>query len=569
MNDDGFQLGDLFAMARRRGKVVGVIAGLVLLAAIFVAAILPNEFESYTTLLVEPQSISKRLVEGGVEGGEMTSRLHLMTMQILSRSRLSRVIDDLGLYGKESEERTREQVIDLMRSQIRVEPVLPELERGLFRRYQGEINTFRLFYRHESAPVAAAVANRLANDFIDEHIRDRVKVSGDTAEFIEAELERLAQRTREVEGQIATVKAENAGSLPEDLLTSQTRLGRTYEALRAAAQRLGEAESDVAFFQQQAKVARLVEGGRSDIIGRAATPALRLRELEIALGSLRARGLTDRHPDVVIAEAEAAEIRARMNDEESEASPPTSMAEQEALAQVERARQRAEAGRAEIERLQQEISGIEESMAATPRVAEQLDGLQREWASLSQSYALFSEKRLEASVASNMERRQKGEQFRVLESAYAATDPISPNRRMIVVMGLLFGLGAGIFVGLALEISDRSFHEPRRVQQTLRAPVLAAIPAIRLAADRAAMRRRWLREAFAAATVAGVMLVTSAFGYVYVNRPGLLGIGGGEQAAPATPTPSPTTPAPIPATPPAPPAAAAPAAAAPAAPSGG
>lgn len=535
MNEDGFQLGDLVSMARRRGKLVGVVAGFLLLVAIFIAAVLPNEYQSYTTLLVEPQSISKRLVEGGLEGGDMTSRLHLMTMQILSRSRLSRVIDDLGLYAQESEEMTREQVIDLMRSQIRVEPVLPELERGLFRRYQGDINTFRLFYRHESANVAAAVANRLASDFIDEHIRDRVKVSGDTAEFIEAELQRLAQRARDVESQIAAVKAENAGALPEDLITNQTRIGRTYEALRMAAQRVGEAESDEAFFRQQAKVARLVEGGRSDVIGRAVTPALRLRELEIQLGALRARGLTDKHPDVVIAEAEAAEIRARIGGEEEEAAPPTSMAEQEALAQVERARQRAEAGRAEIARLQKDIAEIEGKMAATPRVAEQLDGLQRELESLSQSYQLFSEKRLEASVASNMERRQKGEQFRVLEAAFPAPEPISPNRRMIIVMGMLFGMGAGVFLGLALEISDRSFHDPHGVQQTLRAPVLAAIPAIRLAADRAAMRRRWIRETFAAVAIAGVMLLTSAAAYVYVNRPGLLGLGSVEQPVPATP----------------------------------
>lgn len=565
MNEDGFQLGDLVAMFWRRGKVIGVVAGLVLLAAIFVAAILPNEFESYTTLLVEPQSISKRLVEGGVEGGDMSGRLHLMTMQILSRSRLSRVIDDLGLYQDESEELTREQVIDLMRSQIRVEPVLPELERGLFRRYQGEINTFRLFYRHESPSVAAAVANRLANDFIDEHIRDRVKVSGDTAEFIEAELARLSTRAQDVEAKIAAVKAENVGSLPEDLLTSQTRLGRTYEALRVAQQRLGDAESDAAFYQQQSKVARLVEGGRSDVIGRAVTPALRLRELEIQLGALRARGLTDKHPDVVIAEAEAAEIRAKIDGEQVEETPPTSMAEQEALAQAERARQQVDAARTEIARLEQEIAAIEEKIAATPRVAEQLDGLQREMTSLNESYQLFSEKRLEASVASNMERRQKGEQFRVLESAFPGPAPISPNRKMIVVMGLLFGLGAGAFVGLALEISDRSFHDPRRLQQSLRTPVLAAIPSIRLAADRAAMRRRWLREGFAAATVAGVVLVSSAFAYVYVNRPGLLGTEV-EEAAPAAPAAPPVTPAGIPEPPPP---AAAEAPAPPATPSGG
>ena len=89
---------------------------------------LPNEYESYATVLVEPQSISKKLVESGKRRADVINRLHLMTMQILSRARLSKVIDELKLYPKESEKKTREQVIDMMRNRIQVEPVLPDLD---------------------------------------------------------------------------------------------------------------------------------------------------------------------------------------------------------------------------------------------------------------------------------------------------------------------------------------------------------------------------------------------------------------------------------------------------------
>src|SRR5690606_7853349 len=218
-----------------------------------------------------------------------------------------------------------------------VEPVLPELTASTDPRRAEpiQINTFRLFFRHERPRVAADVANRLSNDFIDEHIRERVQLSGDTAEFIESELTRLAQRLREIEAQIAQIKAENAGSLPEDRMANDTQLTRMLEALRAAQRGLAEAEGDAAVYRQQAMLVRSSEGRRGDVVGKAVSPALRLQELEISLGQLRARGLTERHPDVVAAKAEMEQLRSRVGSSDPDAAP-VSVAEQEARALAER-----------------------------------------------------------------------------------------------------------------------------------------------------------------------------------------------------------------------------------------
>ncbi len=78
-------------------------AGSIFLLSVVVAAVLRDEFSVYTTILVEPQSISKKLVESGKEEQDVIYRLHLMTMQILSRARLSKVIDEFKLYPEESE----------------------------------------------------------------------------------------------------------------------------------------------------------------------------------------------------------------------------------------------------------------------------------------------------------------------------------------------------------------------------------------------------------------------------------------------------------------------------------
>ncbi|RIL04875.1 MAG: hypothetical protein DCC71_12450 [Proteobacteria bacterium] len=550
MDEQSFSLNDIVAIFRRRIRLVAAVAGATILAAIFIAAILRDEYTVYATLLVEPQSISRKLVETGVQEQDVMNRLHLMTMQILSRARLSKVIDDLKLYPEESEKKTREEVINMMRGRINVEPVLPEMpDPEMKRRMDIEVNTFRLFFRHENAGVASAVANRLANDFIDEHIKERVQSSGDTADFIESELQRLSSRLRELEAQIAQVKAQNSGSLPEDVVTNQRQIERSFDALAMASQRLAEAQSDQAFYSQQATVARESGLAGGPQTSQVLSPTQRLQQLENVLGELRGRGFTDKHPDVVAAVAEMEQVRARVErgeaeeQEQEQQAAPASVAEQQARNEAQRAGLRVEGAQREVERLQKEMDAAQARLANTPRVAEQLDALEREYAQLGESFNEFSAKRLEAAVAANMERRQKGEQFRVLEPAYAPPDPTSPNRPLILALGIMLGVGAGAGIALLLEAADSSYHQARQLQQALRIPVLTSIPAILLEADRRRIRRRNLRDAFAAVAFSGVVLVSSAVGYVVVNKPHWLSAS--EEDVPVAPAqPAPAAPAP-------------------------
>lgn len=513
MTENETQLQNLYPMVRRHAKMVGAVAGGVLLASILVAALIPSQYDAYTTLLVEPQTISKKLVEGGLESDDINSRLHLMTMQILSRDRLSRVIDEFKLYSDMADEMTREEIIEHMRAEIRVEPIIPEFEKERGGRFEGEINTIMLWFRHRSPKLAAEVANRLAGDFIDEHIRARVQVSGDTAEFMEAEFERLATRAREIESRIAQVKAENTGRLPEDFASNQRMLEDTMLNLRMARRDLAEAQSEEVFYREQARGA-----GAANIDP--VTPERRLTVLELDLAAMRGRGLTDKHPDVVYTLAEIEEVKGQIDDA-AKGNKPMSADKLVAAAGLGKAQSKIAEAQAEIERLGTLAADIEGRLGATPRIAEQLAALEQESENLGLSLKSYSGKRLDATVASNMERRQKGEQFRVLERAFAPPNATSPNRPAIMLLGAIFGLSLGIGLAVLRELTDSSYHAARPLQSSLRIPVLASIPAILLEADRAARRRRSVREAVTATAVAATMLVLSAAGYVYVNMPGL------------------------------------------------
>ncbi len=526
-NEQGVQLSDLKHAARRRAGLFALVTGALILIGIFTIAVLPTKYTASSMLMIEPQTISSRLIEAGLESSDVNNRLHLMTAELLSRGRLSRIIDDLGLYGDESEEMTREEVIELMRSDLHVEPVFPELEQQLDNRNREfEINTFRIFYTNREPRTAAAVANRLANDFIDKHIQERVRQSGDTTEFIEAERERLAARIAEIENRVAAVKAENAGRLPENLDSNQRLLERLVDSLRAAERELAVAQSDEAFFRQQ-----VLAYEEQEPVDDISTPGRRLELLELQLAEHRSRGFTDKHPDVIATQGEIEALEAQL-EETGDTPAAGSIAFQNAQAEQRRAALRGAASRQELKRLAVQIQEVESRISDTPRVAEQLAALEREYRHLFEAYQGISNKRQEAAVAADMERRQKGEQFRLLESAVAPIDPTWPNYWLFGALGVVLALLGGAGVAVLAEAGDSSFHEPRNMQRELKLPVLAAIPSIQLEADEKQARRRRTRRLLAAAAVTAFVLLGSVAGNWIVNGvPGVVKelVGAGEQ----------------------------------------
>ncbi len=555
--DTGFELDDLWGIVRRRGKLAVAVAGVVTLAAYWVAMALPNEYESYATVLVEPQAISPQLVQvqAGARESDLTERLQIMTAQILSRPRLSRIIDEVKLYPEEQETMLREQIIDLMRDRIRVEPVVPELQRGTAARQGTEaINQFKIYFSDRDPRIAKEVAQRLANDFIERHIQQRVEMSQKSVDFIESELDRLAQRIEEIEARVAGVKAANPSRLPEDLGANQQRLQRLASELAASQRGLAVARSDEAFYRSRVAAAGAL-GGADDT-----SPTRRLELIELALADFAARGFTEKHPDVIKAKVEQEELRKHIQaleaagKEESLATP--SFAQQSAEAEAERAALHRAAAEEEIARLEEMLEEVQALLAETPAVAEQLDALEREYQHLFGSYQDFSRRRLEATVQAQLERRQLGEQFRVLEAAFEAPEASSPNRPLIVIIGVLFGVMLGGGLAVVLESTDPSVHSARQLQLTANLPVLASIPEIWLDSDRAALRRKRMREVTVTAAVVAFALVGGFANYAWVNGFGAGATPEGEagaaapaapETAPVAPEPAPDAPAPAPA----------------------
>ena len=510
MDQQNNQIIDLFGIARRRGKLIAVVAGVVILATFWISMALPNLYTSSAMILVEPQSIDENLVASGVRESDLNDRLSLMTAEILSRARLSEIITEMDLYVDEHDDLQRFEVVELMRGFIDVEPVLSEINESK-RWDQSSFNTFRIVFSHESPRIARDVSQEIANDFINANIDSRTQITAKSLEFMRDEIARLQRELASVEQAISATKSENAGRLPEDFDANQRMLQFAMGDLRAAQRAFDEAMSDAGYWKNQVLTAYAMSSP-----GDQADPARRLRLLELELGGLLARGFTDKHPDVVRVQSEIALLEEQIANSDGDDSPK-SFGEQNARAEQGRAELRAKASKDDIDRLREQIAELEARLAATPAVAERLDGLTREYEQLYASYQDFSARLQQAGVQADLERRQLGEKFRILEPAEMATEPSSPNRILLLSLGAFFGLALGLGVGLLAEFTDSSLHTTSELQGSLGIPVLVSVPKIMLESDRVARSRRILRESVAAVAVVFFVLAGGFVTYYLVN----------------------------------------------------
>ncbi len=231
-------------------------------------------------------------------------------------------------------------------------------------------------------------------------------------------------------------------------------------------------------------------------------------------------GFSQRHPYIVLVDAEIALLRRQLEAEGRGEDIPKSISEQNALSEQNRAMLRAQAAQEDIERLRERVASLEERIARTASVAERLDALDRRYENLSRSYQDFSSRLQQASVQAQLERRQLGEKFRILEPAEPAVEPSSPNRILILILGAILGVALGAGIGLVSEVADSSMHTSAELQNALGIPVLISVPRIMLESDRVARSRRILRESLAAAAVVLFVLIGGATTYYLVNIAG-------------------------------------------------
>ena len=480
MTERELTVADYVAMLRRRWVLIvllGVVGGPI---AYGVSRFLPDRYKSETLVLVERPSVPEKIVES-LDTEDLSQRLSSMEQQILSRSRLEPIINQFGLYSKDINKVPMEDLVARLQKAIDVTPVRPMAEtqsRGL--------PGFYVSVTMENARTAQQVCTAVTSMFIEENLRSRQRHSEDTTQFLVGQLAEAKANLDEQDAKLAAFKGRYLGRLPDEEQMNMSLLGNMGSQLDAATQSLARAQQDKSFTEailnQQLAAWQATQTGRSP-----ETLEQQLAALQTQLVTLQAR-YTDDYPDVIKVKHDIASLKKQIAISDTQkASTDASKTQKNTLEPREIAQLRAtlhnldqviEQKAREQEQIKQAIKVYEDRVQSSPAVEQQFKELTRGYQTALDSYNGLLRKRDESAMAAELERKQEGEQFRVLDPANLPDKPSFPNRPLFAVEGLGGGLALGLGIAFLLEMKDSSLKTERDVEFALRLPVLAMIPEI-------------------------------------------------------------------------------------------
>jgi len=431
---------------------------------------LPDRYRSDTLILVVPQRVPENYVRSTVTT-RVEDRLQIIGQQILSRTRLERIIQDLNLYPEARKTQIMEDIVERMRDDIET-PVV----RG---------DAFRVSFTSEDPRTAMRVAERLASMYIDESLRDREVLAEGTNQFLEAQLEDARRQLIDNEKKLEDYRRRHDGQLPTQLEANMQGVHNTEMQLQSLIDSLNRDRDRHLVLERtlaDAKMAETLAVPAAAPAGKE-TAAEQLRAAQEQLRAMELR-LKPEHPDILRARRTIAELQERA-DAEAESRPVSGDSPAEAMRRSRLDDMTTELANldkqiafktAEEKRLRGVVGEYQQRIEATPTRESELVDLMRDYGTMQTQYQGLLAKKQDSQISTNLERRQIGEQFKILDPARLPTRPFSPNRPRMYLMGIVGGFAFGLTLVGLLEYLDRRMRSEDDIRVALNLPVLATIP---------------------------------------------------------------------------------------------
>jgi polysaccharide chain length determinant protein (PEP-CTERM system associated) len=443
----------LHAPLRRPWLVLTLWAAVVVLSAAALFG-LPRKYVSSTLILVESEKVPESFIPK-VATEDRSRRLEAVRPEILSRTRLERVLEDTQPYP------------DIASKTLAVEKMRKAISINV-----SSNDGFTIAFHHSDARKAQEVTDRLARLFIEETIRSREQQVEGAVDFLITQVEEARTELESKDAALRRYKEEHMGQLPEQL---QTNLA-TMQMLQREVQMVEE--SLLFAREKQEALARGV--GRPSpgaVSGTSATSGFaEVAELNRQLSVLKTR-YKDEHPDVQTLRLRIARIEARLAalpaaDGPADADPSMVVIR----AQIERADLEVRKLEDRQRGLERRIATIRANVEETPRTEQELATLTRDYQKLNENYVALFSKQLEAQMSGRLEQRWKGERFRMLDPASLPEKPAFPKPSIFLGLGVFFGLVVGVAASLLAELVDPTIKDSLGLQAVQGYPVLACIP---------------------------------------------------------------------------------------------
>ena len=516
--------GDFLDIFRRRKWVILFSVLLIHIGSVVYCVMSPDLYQSTMKFLVIPPAVSEGKVQTTVDIGTM-DRLKMLEEDILSGSRLTGVINELGIFKEESMKFSSDALVKRIRKRVEIDT-------------KGK-NKFTLKFQHENPEVAMRVTSRLGSFFVEENIRSRESTAQETSKFLVDEVQVTRKRLEAQEEKLKKYKLQFGGELPQQEQANLMRLQRLQDQIKNNSDAMARLADRKVFLEAQvSNIERNLQGlenqdplETTESVGQA-SPRNLLAELAMRRKKLDelSRKYTPLYPSVVQARWELEQLegkiaamrqaakKAKEDSAKGTAKPSTSLSTPDLdptngdTVEMRRLRGQIASIDLEVVALKREsanathtIDQIQRKVERLPQREQELISLSRDYDNIKKSYEELLKKQLDSQVSQKLEEKQKGEQFQILEPASLPSRPFKPDRPMVLGMALLASLVVGVGGAFGLEMQDPTLRGAREFKNFFDMPILACLPVIQ--DDR--LRRRIAKRR--AAVVGGLVSIMGAY----------------------------------------------------------
>ena len=506
---DGMDRHYVIEALKRRFWYVVIPFFLLVVATITYCIKAPKIYRSSTLILVQPQEVPADFVRPTVTSNPL-SRMKILTEQVMSRPRLEEIIKKFSLYPKILATYTMYDAVETMREDIYVEVTESEEQTR-----DSTPIAFEISYEGPDPVKVKDVTTSIADLFIEDNLRLREKQAAGTSKFLEREVERMREELRRKEELVRDFKEKYMGQLPEQMENNYRILAQLQQQLDGLNDALQKTEDRKVLVKSQL--------GRLDALQAESTPdpvgerPATLQELRQQLETLKAK-YTDEHPDVLRAKATIAKMEKEQ--ESSKASSDISAPEKtgpvdetgrlvevqrdDLLAQLRLIDKQLNAILEEKKKIGVQIKMYQQRIENGPRIEQMFLDLRRGYEEANENYQSLLQKRLQAELAENLERTQKGEQFEILEPANLPRKSVKPNIPRLLLIGLMLALACGFGSAFLREHMDSTFWRRKDLESLIQLPVIVSIPVV---ATRQERRRNLLKRLGAAGVLVSMACI--------------------------------------------------------------
>ena len=465
-----------------------------MLLGIYFALTLPKVYRAQTLILVQPQKVPANFVQSIVTS-TVESRLRTISEQIMSITNIERIIRNFNLF---TEPQYKDMYWEDKANQVRRRISL-SVSKG---------NTFSVSFTGKDPKTVMEVTNALASYFIDENLKVREAQAINTSAFLDDELTGVKNKLKATEKILMDFRKKNMGTLPEQLGSNLKILEQLQSELRDKEDRLVALQENLIRLETTKKEfldgnlnVKIQENPESED-----NKKQDLETLKSNYQTLRTR-YTDKHPDVIKLGKIIQLLEGNLPEEALKEDPKDEILARFGAKRAEMEKQVAEL-KEDTKKIKTEIAVYQNRIEKTPETEQELIEINRNYGNIRSQYNSLLNRSLESEIAVNMEKKQKGEQFRIIDPAKMPEKPYEPDLNKLFLIFIVAGGGIGAAMIFVMEYFDSAFRRAEEIEPYLKMPVLAYMPKI---STKEELWKQKIQKTLAIVPIAGAAVLFGLF----------------------------------------------------------